>query len=161
MADLIVKLYELPDDRLASEKLAATGIIIRPALACEKFQVMDWVLLHFGQGWAGECDVAFSNHPISCILAVRQGVITGFACYYDSTMRNFFGPLGVEESSRGKGIGTVLLLRCLHCMAAGGYGYAVIGGVGAAEAVFYETKVNAVAIPGSSPGIYRDRLQPL
>ena len=160
MADLIVKLYELPDDRLASEKLAAAGIIIRPALACEKFQVMDWVLLHFGQGWAGECDVAFSNHPISCILAVRQGVITGFACY-DSTMRNFFGPLGVEESSRGKGIGTVLLLRCLHCMATGGYGYAVIGGVGAAEAGFYEKKVNAVAIPGSSPGIYRDRLQPL
>lgn len=159
MADLIVKLYELPDDRLAAEKLAAAGIIIRPALACEKFQVIDWVLLHFGRGWAGECDVAFSNQPISCLIAARLGAITGFACY-DSTMKNFFGPLGVEESQRRQGIGTALLLRCLHCMAAGGYGYAVIGGVGAAEAVFYETKVNAMAIPGSSPGIYRDRLQP-
>jgi GNAT superfamily N-acetyltransferase len=158
MADLIVKLYELPDDRLAAEKPASAGVIIRPAMANEKFQVIDWVRSHFSQGWAGECDVAFSNHPISCILAVRQGVITGFACY-DSTMRNFFGPLGVEEGSRGKGIGTALLLRCLHCMAATGYAYAIIGGVG--DAGFYARAVNAVEIPGSSPGVYRDRLQGL
>jgi hypothetical protein len=44
-------------------------------------------------------------------------------------------------------------------MAAGGYAYAIIGGVDATMALFYEKKVNAALIPGSSPGIYRDRLQ--
>jgi GNAT superfamily N-acetyltransferase len=109
MADLIVKLYEVPDDSTAAEKLAAAGYIIRRAMAYEKFQVLDWVRSHFGQGWAGECDVAFSNRPVSCMIATRQGEISGFACY-EGTMKNFFGPLGVADNFRGKGIGTALLL---------------------------------------------------
>ncbi|MBU0907991.1 MAG: GNAT family N-acetyltransferase [Proteobacteria bacterium] len=156
MPDLIVKLYELPEDRLLVAGLADAGIIIRRAMAYEKFQVVDWVGTHFSKGWAGECDVAFANNPISCFIATADGSIAGFACY-DSTMKNFFGPVGVKENFRDKDIGTALLLRCLHSMAADGYAYGVIGGAGNVD--FYARTVNAVEIPGSSPGVYRDKLQ--
>jgi hypothetical protein len=43
-------------------------------------------------------------------------------------------------------------------MAAEGYAYAIIGGVG--PAAFYERAVGAIPIPGSEPGIYRGRLRP-
>ena len=156
MPDLLVKLYELPDDRLLVAGLADAGIIIRRAMAYEKFQVVDWVRVHFGTGWAGECDVAFANTPISCFIATADGSVAGFACH-DSTMKNFFGPIGVAEDFRHRGIGTALLLRCLHSMAAAGYAYGVIGGAGNVD--FYARTVNAVEIPGSSPGVYRDKLQ--
>ena len=99
---------------------------------------------------------AFSNHPISCFLATEEGEIIGFACY-DCTCKNFFGPTGVVEEKRSRGIGKALLLCCLHAMAANGYGYAIIGGVGPAD--FYAKAVGAVEIKGSSPGVYRDRLK--
>jgi GNAT superfamily N-acetyltransferase len=124
-------------------------------MAYEKHQIVDWVRKHFGNGWASECDVAFGNHPISCHIATQDGAILGFACY-DSTARGMFGPLGVAESERGRGVGRELLLSGLHMMKAVGYAYAIIGGAGSVE--FYRRVVNVIEIPDSSPGIYVDRL---
>lgn len=156
MPDLIVKLYGLPDDRPGLEQLEKEGIIIRKAMAWEKHQVVEWVQDTFGKLWANECDVTFSYQPVSCYLATKKRQIVGFACY-DSSMKNFFGPVGVAEKARGKGIGTALLLKCLQAMAAGGYAYAIVGD--ADSLGFYETTVNASVIPGSSPGMYYDRLK--
>ena len=155
MADLLVKLYELPDDRARLEQLRHDGITIRNAMALEKHLVVDWVAKTFGRRWASECDVSFANQPISCFIAMKDGGLVGFSCY-DSTMRNFFGPMGVAENARDKGIGTALLLRCLHAMAAGGYGYAVICDAGPIK--FYEKTVNAFEIPDSSHGVFRQPL---
>lgn len=156
MPDLIVKLYDLPDDRPWLEQFQEEGIVIRNALACEKQQVVNWVREIFGKLWASECDVAFAGQPVSCFLATRERHPIGFACY-DSSMRNFFGPVGVAEKFRGKGIGTALLLKSLHAMAAGGYAYAIVGDADPVE--FYVKTVSAYVIPDSSPGIYHDRLK--
>jgi GNAT superfamily N-acetyltransferase len=156
MSDLIVKLYDLPDDRPWVAQLQEDGIIIRGAMACEKHQVMNWVQEIFGKLWASECDIAFARQPVSCYLATKERYLVGFACY-DSSMRNFFGPVGVSKDARGKGIGTALLLKCLHAMAAGGYAYAIVGDADSSE--FYAKTVNAHVIPDSSPGIYYDRLR--
>ena len=156
MPDLLVKLYELPTaDATAAGSLPA-GVHVRPAMAYEKSAVVDWARNQFGPAWASECDVAFANRPISCHIATQNGAILGFACY-DSTCRGFFGPIGLIESMRGNGIGRALLLSCLRAMAAVGYGYAVVGGVQDAE--YYARAVGAIEIPGSAPGIYRDRLK--
>ncbi len=157
MTDLLVKLYELPEVTPLIRSLAEKGIIIRPAMAYEKYPVVDWVRRSFGEGWAGECAVAFSNHPVSCFIATEAGNIIGFACH-DSTCRNFFGPTGVADEKRGLGIGKALLLTCFHAMAAHGYAYAIIGSAGPTE--FYVRTVGAIPIPGSTPGIYRDPLKP-
>jgi ribosomal protein S18 acetylase RimI-like enzyme len=156
MSDLIVKLYDLPDVRPRLKQLKKEDIIIRTAMAWDKHQVIDWVRETFGKFWASECDIAFARQPVSCYLATKNRELVGFACY-DSSMKNFFGPVGVDEKFRGMGIGKVLLLECLHAMAAGGYAYAIVGDAGSTE--FYEKAVNAHVIPGSSPGIYCDRLK--
>jgi hypothetical protein len=49
-------------------------------------------------------------------------------------------------------VGRALLLSALHAQRARGYAYAIIGGVGPSE--FYAKTVAAIAIPGSTPGIY-------
>ena len=99
--------------------------------------------------------MAFGNQPVSCFVATGGGEILGFCCY-ETTCRNFFGPMGVSESHRGRGIGKALTLSCLQAMAHMGYAYAIIGGVGPAD--FYRKVAGAAEIEGSSPGIYRHRL---
>jgi ribosomal protein S18 acetylase RimI-like enzyme len=122
----------------------AAGVDIRPALAAEKQIVVNWVAHTFNSTyWTNECEVAFSRQPISCFIAVEDGQVVGFACH-DVTLKNFFGPTGVSESHRGRGIGTALLLACLHAMAAQGYGYAIIGWAGPAE--YYTKTVGAIEI---------------
>ncbi len=155
MSDMLVKLYDLPDAAPIIEGLKRRDIVIRSAMAYEKHTVTAWVRSRFGKAWQSECDVSFSNHPVSCFIATEGRKMLGFGCY-DSTCKNFFGPSGVVENRRGLGIGKALLLSCLHAMRAGGFAYAIIGGVGPAE--FYSKTVGAIMIDGSSPGIYRDRL---
>lgn len=156
MPDMLVKLYELPDITELNNKMCEYGIDVRRAIAPEKHVITDWVNAHFGPGWESECEVAFTNHPVSCYIAVANGNLIGFACY-DSTCRNFFGPLGVSEGARGKGAGKALLLKCLYAMKEEGYAYAIIGGAGPAE--FYTKNAGATVIEGSVPGIYRDMLE--
>jgi len=156
MPDMLVKLYTLPDVEEVLAEQRNVGVEIRRALALEKQIVVDWVKQTFQAYWASECDVAFAHQPVACFIAVENGQLLGFACY-DATCRNFFGPTGVSESCRGRGIGKALLLVCLHAMRADGYAYAIIGGVGPAE--FYAKTIGAVEIEGSTPGIYGGMLK--
>ena len=124
-------------------------------MAPDKLRVLEWVKEHSGRSAAGECDVCFAHTPISCFLATRGKQILGYACY-NATAPDFFGPTRVLDEEQGSGIGKALLLRSLAAMRAEGYAYAIIGGVGPQE--FYAKCVNAMLIPGSNPGIYRDFL---
>ncbi len=156
MPDMLVKLYELPEAKPLLNSLRANGIDVRRAIAPEKHLVVEWVRRTFGDGWASETEIAYGNRPISCWIATHEGECIGFACY-DGIARGFFGPTGVDETYRGRGIGKALLLVCLYDMLAQGYAYAVIGAAGPVD--FYARTVGAVAIPGSSPGIYRGMLR--
>lgn len=155
VSDMLVKLYELPDLAPALARPAAAGITIRRGLAPEKSMVLEWVETHFSVGWRNEADVTFSRQPTACFVAVEDKAIVGFACY-DAVCKNFFGPTGVQNSHRQKGIGTGLLLACLHAMRNEGYGYAIIGAAGPQD--YYAYTVGAVAIPDSWPGVYRGLL---
>ena len=154
--DMLVRLYDLPESHTVVDGLSANGIDVRRALAPEKHIVVSWVREHFGEGWASECEVSFARLPIACFRAQRGQAVLGFACY-DSTAKAFFGPTGVLEEERKRGIGTALLLVTLHAMAAEGYAYAIIGGAGPAD--FYANAVGAMPIQGSTPGIYRKMLR--
>jgi GNAT superfamily N-acetyltransferase len=156
MPDMLVKLYTLPEVKPLIDDLRAEGIDVRRSIAPEKLIVVNWVRETFSTGWASETDVAYSNRPISCWVATDENQCIGFACY-DATARGFFGPTGVDETYRGKGIGKALLLVCLHDQFAQGYGYSIIGAAGPTE--FYEKAVGAVAIPDSWPGVYRGLLR--
>lgn len=155
MADMLVNLLSVQEDTPLCRCLEESGIVIRRAMAPDKLCVVDWVQQNFGAANAGECDVCFSQKPVSCLIATKGSEILGFACY-EATARGFFGPTGVLESQRGLGIGKALLIKALLSMREMGYVYAVIGGVG--PRAFYEKTVGAVLIENSTPGIYRDYL---
>ena len=156
LADLLIKLYELPVVTPASDASSSSATTVRNAMAYEKHLVVEFARTHFGDGWASECDVAFANQPISCHIATEEGEIVGFACY-DSTRRGFFGPIGVVERARARGVGRRLLRSCLHAMETLGYAYAIVGDAGCTQ--FYVNNAGAIEIPGSTPGVYRDRLR--
>jgi GNAT superfamily N-acetyltransferase len=153
MADLLVKLYDL--------KIAAhappSGVTVRRAFAAEKRLVAQWVSTHFGERWASECEISFTRQPVACFIATNDLEVLGFATY-DATARGFFGPTGVMEEARHKGIGRALLTAILHDMASQGYAYGIIGATTSLE--FYQKEVGAVPIAESTPGFYRGMLKP-
>ncbi len=152
VADLLVKLYKLEDKIKNLDKLEEDNIRIVRALALDKSRIMDFIKTEFEINWANEFERALYNDPASCFIAIKDKEVVGFACY-DTTGKGFFGPTGVSEKVRGKGVGTVLLLKCLLDMRDMGYGYAIIGG--ASDAIeFYSKVVGATIIPDSYPGIY-------
>jgi GNAT superfamily N-acetyltransferase len=161
MPDMLVKLYEIPDDWGFVTAQLQLGITIRKPLASEKYLVVEWVRREFGEVWAAETERSLSNQPISCFIAVRpaeQGhEMIGFACYA-SAAPDMFGPTGVLEACRGRGTGRALLLACLLEMKLKGFAYAIIGWVGPAE--FYAKAAGAVIIPGSEPSIWKTWLYP-
>jgi GNAT superfamily N-acetyltransferase len=155
MADLLVRLYDLPPAAPALEALSATGIDVRRAAAAERGAVVEWARLHGSPGWADECQAAFARLPLACFVAVEDERLIGFACY-EATCRDFFGPELVHPERRGRGVGRALLLAALHAMRAEGYAYAIIGWASSVD--FYRRAVGAVVIDGSEPGSYPAKL---
>jgi hypothetical protein len=156
MADLLVKLYTLPESGGVYSALKEKGVEIKRAIGPEKTAVAGWVLANFSKAWASEADAAFSQNPPGIFIAVKNGAILGFACY-DATARGFFGPIGVAERERAGGLGKGLLLRTLEAMREAGYGYAIVGWAGPAD--FFKKTVGAVVIEGSEPGVYKNMVK--
>jgi GNAT superfamily N-acetyltransferase len=152
MSDMLVKLYELEDEWRFLADQAKSGVIIRKPIGPEKQLILDWVTHSFSEAWASETDTAISNRPGTCFVALQDRKLIGFACY-DATALGFFGPIGVDESFRGRGTGKALLLACLLDMKLRGYGYAIIGKTNDPE--FYAQAVDAVEIPGSSSSVWK------
>ncbi len=154
--DMLVKLYNLPDDWNFVAEQEKLGIIIRKPIGVEKRVLVEWVTKVFSPTWGSAMDMALGNRPVSCFVAVKEGAPVGFSCY-DAGDLGYLGPIGVAESERGKGTGTALLRAGLLDMKLKGYGYAIIGMVGPAE--FYKKTVGAVEIPDSFPGIFKTRIK--
>lgn len=155
MPDMLVNLFQLPEWQQREENLKKEGIKIKRAIPPEKARVSAWIEEHFEKAWSSEAEVAFAKSPLTIFIAYQQDQILGFACY-DTTAKGFFGPTGVSEEARGRGIGTVLLLKSLAALKESGYAYAVIGDAGPVE--YYKKIAEAQVIENSSRGIYQDML---
>ena len=142
MMDMLVNLQRLPSVSIPA------GVRVVRALPPDHAEILAFIREHFSEGWVCECRQALAQQPNACFVAVMDGRMVGLACY-DATARGFFGPLGVEDSCRGGGVGRALLLTTLRAMADAGYGYAVIGWCDGARA-FYE-RIGAVPILDSAP----------
>ena len=153
MADLLVKLYNLQ----VPKQPPPDGITVRRAFAAEKRLVAQWVAKHFGERWASECEISFMRQPVACFVATNELDVFGFATY-DATARGFFGPTGVDENARHRGIGRALLIATLQDMASQGYAYGIIGPTTSID--FYRNEVAAIEIPESAPGFHQGMLKP-
>jgi GNAT superfamily N-acetyltransferase len=149
MPDLLVNLLKLP----ALEDVQEFSV--RRAQPFELTAVRSFIATNFSVSWADEVSVGFARQPISVYVATIQRELVGFSAY-ECTRRGFFGPTGVVESGRGKGVGKALLLAALWSLREMGYVYAIIGAAGPVR--FYQKTVGAIIIPDSEPGIYTDML---
>jgi GNAT superfamily N-acetyltransferase len=153
--DMLVRLYALPPDDGAAERLRAADIVCRRAESYERAAVLSFVGANW-PNWVDEAAAAFAHVPPTMAIAVRGVTVLGFAAY-NATRPDYFGPTGVAKAERRAGIGRALLRHCLDALAAEGYAYAIIGGVNGRER-FYEHACGATVIPGSVPGIYEGSL---
>ena len=156
MPDMLVNLLKLPSLAPLADELGRSAIHVRRAQPFEITPVMDFVEQEFSIAWADEISVGFANKPVSVYIATFESDVVGFAAY-ECTRRSFFGPMGVREDMRGRGVGKVLLIACLSGLREMGYVYGIVGGVGPQE--FYGKTVGAIEIPDSMPGIYTDLLK--
>jgi predicted GNAT family acetyltransferase len=150
---MLVNLLKLPP---VMHELNNGNMSVRRAQPFEITQTLDFVEREFSVAWADEISVGFANKPVTVYIATVDKEIIGFAAY-ECTRRCFFGPTGVVDVMRGRGIGKALLLASLWGLREMGYVYGIIGRVGPIG--FYEKTVGAIVIPDSEEGIYTDLLK--
>jgi len=77
-------------------------------------RVLDFIRNEFGAIWRFEAARAFVNDPPTLFFAEAEGEVVGFAAH-DANNRGIgvFGPTGVAQAMRGRGIGRDLLLASL------------------------------------------------
>ena len=153
---MLVNLLKLPPLQPLIEEMKAAGVNMRRAQPFELTPVRQFIEQNFSVAWADEVSVGFAHKPVTVYIATRDGHVIGFAgC--ECTRKAFFGPTGVAESERGRGVGKALLIAALWGLRELGYVYGIIGHAGPIE--FYQEAVGAVVIPDSEPGIYEDLLR--
>jgi len=156
MPDLLANLLKLPPLQPLLDELSEAGINLRRAQPFEITPVRQFIEENFSVAWGDEISVGFTNKPVTVFIATRDGRVVGFAGY-ECTRRSFFGPTGVAENERGRGLGKALLIASLWGLREMGYVYGIIGRAGPIE--FYQEAVGAIVIPESTPGIYTDLLK--
>jgi len=110
----------------AERALAARGIAVRRAADDDRSALAGLLEAHW-PSWLPEAEAALHNRPATLHLALQAGAVVAFAAH-DANNRGtgWFGPMGTAPAARRRGIGHVLLFRCLADMAAQGHRYATI-----------------------------------
>jgi len=132
--------WRMPREILDLEaQRAREGVVIRPVESADLPELMPFIVQHFGWDWfrfaqeyllelfgAGSDEIGF--------LVARQGArIVGY-CQHK---RERFGPFGVAEEARHRGIGRLLLFRALATMRLQGFHCAWFLWTGKAAARLY------------------------
>ena len=126
-ADLIANDF---DTQAEEDKLKKEGIICRRAEKKDKGKILDWVKEKF-EAWVPEVTEAFNNNPITLYITEVKGEVKAFSAHeVNNKGLGWFGPMGTDDSLRGKGIGGILLRKCLLDMKDMGFVKAVIPWVG-------------------------------
>jgi len=103
----------------------------------------EFFAVDFGPDWGYEAGLALAADPPALHLALLEDRLIAFAAHSTQNREwGFFGPMGTTPAARGRGIGRVLLLRCLNDLLAAGHQTAVIPWVGPIS--FYQEHCGAV-----------------
>ena len=92
------------------EKLAREGTIITPYKAEHTLPLLDFTKREFPGDWVRVVREAMIKTPSPLLIALDKTEIVGFA-HHD---RQRFGPIGVAQSQRGRGVGQILMFATLQ-----------------------------------------------
>lgn len=136
--DLLANDFSSADDE---KKLLQKKITVRRAAASDKEKVLKWIDKVFPV-WNAEVSESFSHDKPAIFIAESGGKIKGFSVHeVNNKGTGWFGPMGTDDSARGKGIGKVLLLKSLQDLKDMGFVKAIIPWVGPIP--FYADNCNA------------------
>lgn len=111
--------YAHPETQALERQRQAEGYQFLPLTLDFVVPLFDFVSRQFSSGWVRSIREALARGvPLHQIWLVHyQGEVVGFAMYggYDHVIERF-GPFGVDELHRGRGLGKILLHRVLFAM---------------------------------------------
>lgn len=126
-ADLSAPFPTAEDER----RLAGEGVEIRRARTEDSPRLDAFFSEHFGEDWRFEAGLALANRPPTLHLALEADRVIAFSAHSTQNREwGFFGPMGTAAAARGRGVGRVLLRRCLNDLHAAGHRTALIPWVG-------------------------------
>ena len=129
------------DTTSEEEALKEQGITIRRAVPEDKPALFDLLSTEW-QLWNNEVEMAFRDDPPSVHIAFTENKLRAFSVHNGNNKgTGWFGPMGTHADLRGKGVGSILLKRCLDDMRRQGHPRAIIPWV--APIAFYSHYVNA------------------
>ena len=114
--------FHIPADlrNLTVRRQREDGLTVRPVTAADLPDLMPFLVEHFGWDWYRHAQSYLleyfgdSPHPICFLIARLKDKLVGFC----QQRHERFGPFGVHPDCRGKGIGRILLFKCLEAMSA-------------------------------------------
>jgi ribosomal protein S18 acetylase RimI-like enzyme len=116
--------FQIPPEVIERERLlSAEGYYVRPVTPADLPGLMPFIATNFGWDWVRFAQDYLlemfgpGSDQICFLVAVHEGRIVG----YCQQRRERFGPFGVDPALRSKGLGRVLLFRCLADMLAKGF----------------------------------------
>jgi ribosomal protein S18 acetylase RimI-like enzyme len=123
------------DTRRAESRLRREGIVVKRTEYCERDDLARFLSSVF-PNWLSTVDRVPAEGPQCVHIARTSEKVIGFA----ASAGLGFGPIGVDPQCRMKGIGKVLLLRCLRDVRDRGHRTALIGW---ANFPFYARSISA------------------
>lgn len=100
-------------------------LVIRRAGQEYRETVFKWIKTEFSVFWAYEADASFKYANPKLWLAEENNKIIGFSVY-GTLEPHWFGPIGVSNEARSRGIGSILLFNCLRSLREEGQRHAVV-----------------------------------
>lgn len=121
--DLSAPAYDIAG---AEARVAGHGLAVRRAGPGDRASLAALLAAHW-PSWQDEVDRALGNDPATVFLCERDGEALAFAAW-DANNRGtgWFGPMGTAPEARRRGLGQLLLFRCLDDIHASGLDYATI-----------------------------------
>ncbi|HEY3108243.1 MAG TPA: GNAT family N-acetyltransferase [Chloroflexota bacterium] len=107
------------DTEIDEARLAGEGFEVRRLAAADADAFDRYLTERWSASWRAEGMRSLRRQPVSTHLALRDGRIVGFATHSVSGPGQF-GPMGTDQELRGRGVGAVLLRRCLADQRAAG-----------------------------------------
>lgn len=104
-----------PDIATAADRLRAEGIVVRPVEPHDIVPVLQFIRQHLPTDWQREASGVFQDlftgdpRTVGMVIALDGERVLGYAEHRNER----FGPFGVDETLRNRGIGRVLLATML------------------------------------------------
>ncbi|OGV01204.1 MAG: hypothetical protein A2455_06395 [Ignavibacteria bacterium RIFOXYC2_FULL_35_16] len=123
VADLSLQSFDTESEE---KKLLEEKIVFRRAEISDKENIMKWLEVKFS-AWIGEVSSAYQNNPFTVFICEIDGQLKAFSAHEGNNKgTGWFGPMGTDTGLRGKGIGSILLKKCLTDMKEMGFVKAII-----------------------------------